>query len=71
MESYGFRESVLGFDVKPNPNEKQRLLKLCESEGMDPETLACLHLLMEWQWFVSPFKTQSETRASDEASALR
>lgn len=58
VDSYHFRESVAGFDVKPNRDEKQRLLELCESEGMDPETLACLNLLMEWQWFVSPFKTQ-------------
>ena len=48
----GFAESIrIGLRVSPNPIDKKLLLDLCESEGMDPEALACLNLLLEQKWF--------------------
>ena len=49
----GFEGDSTGFMVRPNPVDKKRLLNLCKSEGMDPEALTCLDLLMERQWFYS------------------
>ena len=49
--SLGFESSVYGFFVKATPVDKQHLLDLCKSEGMHPEALTCLDLLLERQWF--------------------
>ena len=47
----GLAESISSLRVSPNPIHKKLLLDVCESEGMDPEALACLNLLLEQKWF--------------------
>ena len=50
-QALGFQRSVGGIYVNPNPVDKQRLLDLCKSEGMDPGALVCLDFFLEQQWF--------------------
>ena len=42
-------------EIHQNPIHKKLLLELCKSEGMDPEALVCLNLLLE-EWFHQRFK---------------
>ena len=50
----GLEKSYPGVKVHPNPTDKMRLLDLCRSEGMQPEALVCLNLLLEQKWFPNP-----------------